>query len=106
MDNEIYDVAVVGYGPVGQLLAILLGQKGYRVAVFERWHQVYPLPRALHYDHEIARVLQAAGVIVFVASPVTYKGITERLAIAVALAGLAWIGQALRVQTTPGYSRA
>jgi 2-polyprenyl-6-methoxyphenol hydroxylase-like FAD-dependent oxidoreductase len=62
MDHEIYDVAVVGYGPVGQLLAILLGQKGYRVAVFERWHDVYPLPRALHYDHEIARVLQAAGV--------------------------------------------
>lgn len=62
MDHEIYDVAVVGYGPVGQLLAILLGQKGYRVAVFERWHEVYPLPRALHYDHEIARVLQAAGV--------------------------------------------
>lgn len=62
MDTAIYDVAVVGYGPVGQLLAILLGQQGYRVAVFERWNTVYPLPRALHYDHEIARVLQAAGV--------------------------------------------
>ena len=30
-----YDVAVVGYGPVGQTLAILLGQKGYRVARIE-----------------------------------------------------------------------
>ena len=62
MENEIYDVAIVGYGPTGQALAIFLGQKGYRVAVFERWHEVYPLPRAIHYDHEIARVLQAAGV--------------------------------------------
>ena len=25
-----YDVAIVGYGPVGQTLAILLGQRGWR----------------------------------------------------------------------------
>ena len=25
-----YDVAIVGYGPVGQALAILLGQRGWR----------------------------------------------------------------------------
>ena len=31
------DVAIAGYGPVGQTLAILLGQMGYAVAVFERW---------------------------------------------------------------------
>lgn len=62
MDNEIYDIAVVGYGPVGQTLSIFLEQKGYRVAVFERWPGVYPLPSAVHFDHEIARVLQAAGI--------------------------------------------
>jgi flavoprotein hydroxylase len=56
------DVAIVGYGPVGQLLAILLGQRGWRVRVFERWPEPYPLPRAVHFDHEIARVLQGAGV--------------------------------------------
>jgi flavoprotein hydroxylase len=56
------DVAIVGYGPVGQLLAILLGQRGWRVRVFERWPEPYPLPRAVHFDHEIGRVLQAAGV--------------------------------------------
>ena len=27
-DNEIFDVAIVGYGPVGAALAILLGQHG------------------------------------------------------------------------------
>jgi len=58
----LYDVALVGFGPVGQLLAILLGQRGWRVAALERWPGAYPLPRAVHFDHEIARVLQSAGV--------------------------------------------
>lgn len=56
------DVAIVGYGPVGQLLAILLGQRGHRVEVIERWPEPYPLPRAVHFDHEVGRILQLAGV--------------------------------------------
>jgi flavoprotein hydroxylase len=56
------DVAIVGYGPVGQTLAILLGQRGWRVHVVERWPEAYPLPRAVHFDHEVARILQSAGV--------------------------------------------
>ena len=34
--RERYDVAIVGYGPVGQALAILLGQRGWEVGVFEK----------------------------------------------------------------------
>ena len=60
--TRLYDVALVGFGPVGQLLAILLGQRGWQVAALERWPGAYPLPRAVHFDHEIARILQAAGV--------------------------------------------
>ena len=60
--REPYDVAIVGYGPVGQTLAILLGQRGWRVAVFEKQPAAYPLPRAVHFDHEIGRILQTAGV--------------------------------------------
>lgn len=56
------DVAIVGAGPVGLVLAILLGRRGWRVDVRERWPAPYPLPRAVHFDHEIGRVLQAAGV--------------------------------------------
>jgi 2-polyprenyl-6-methoxyphenol hydroxylase-like FAD-dependent oxidoreductase len=56
------DVAIVGYGPVGQTLAILLGQRGWRVAVLEKQPTAYPLPRAVHFDHEVARILQAAGL--------------------------------------------
>jgi len=61
-DSEVFDVAIVGYGPVGAALAILLGQRGLRVAVLERHASPYALPRAVHYDHEAARILQACGV--------------------------------------------
>jgi len=60
--RDSYDVAIVGYGPVGQTLAILLGQNGWAVGVFEKQPAPYPLPRAVHFDHEIGRLLQAAGV--------------------------------------------
>jgi 2-polyprenyl-6-methoxyphenol hydroxylase-like FAD-dependent oxidoreductase len=60
--DETYDVAIVGYGPVGEMAAILLGLQGRRVIVFERWPSMYPLPRAVLFDHEIGRVLQAAGL--------------------------------------------
>jgi len=60
--RERYDVAIVGYGPVGQALAILLGQRGWKVVVLEKQPAAYPLPRAVHFDHEVGRILQAAGV--------------------------------------------
>jgi 2-polyprenyl-6-methoxyphenol hydroxylase-like FAD-dependent oxidoreductase len=62
MAEADFDVAIVGYGPVGQGLAAMLGQKGYRVCVFERWPGLYPLPRACVVDHEIMRTLQSIGV--------------------------------------------
>src|SRR5690349_1594722 len=58
-----YDVAIVGYGPVGQTAAALLGRAGHRVAVFERFGCLYDLPRAIHFDHEIMRVWQALGIV-------------------------------------------
>jgi 2-polyprenyl-6-methoxyphenol hydroxylase-like FAD-dependent oxidoreductase len=57
-----YDVIIVGGGPVGQVLALLLGDRGWRIAVIERWSQPYALPRACAVDHEIARILQSAGL--------------------------------------------
>lgn len=56
------DVVVVGAGPVGTLLAILLGQRGKRVTLVERWSTHYDLPRAVTYDHEIARILATLGM--------------------------------------------
>jgi 2-polyprenyl-6-methoxyphenol hydroxylase-like FAD-dependent oxidoreductase len=56
------DVAIVGYGPIGQSLATLLGRRGWKVAVFDRQATLYPLPRACHLDHEAMRILQAMGI--------------------------------------------
>ena len=56
------DCLVVGAGPVGLLTALLLGRRGWRVQVVERWAARYPLPRACTIDHEALRILQAAGV--------------------------------------------
>ena len=57
-----FDVAIVGFGPVGQALAGWLGKAGHRVAAFERYQEIYRLPRAVHLDHEIMRLLQSLGV--------------------------------------------
>ncbi|MBO4252346.1 bifunctional 3-(3-hydroxy-phenyl)propionate/3-hydroxycinnamic acid hydroxylase [Streptomyces griseorubiginosus] len=57
-----YDVAIVGYGPVGQTLALNLGRKGHRVGVFERNDSLCGQPRAGGGDGEIMRLLQNLGV--------------------------------------------
>jgi hypothetical protein len=61
-DDDIFDVAIIGCGPVGALLAILLGRLNHRVVVLERHMAPYPLPRAVHSDDEIARAFAGAGV--------------------------------------------
>lgn len=57
-----FDVAIVGYGPTGATLAHLLGQCGLSVLVLERESAAYHLPRAVHFDAEVMRVLQWIGV--------------------------------------------
>lgn len=56
------DVVVVGLGPAGLLSCLLLGQKGYKVIGLDRWPTPYPLPRAVTFDHEIARILASLGI--------------------------------------------
>lgn len=62
MNEQIHDVTIVGAGPVGLMCARLLGLRGYDVVVAERWPSPYPLPRAVHFDHEIGRIFQSAGL--------------------------------------------
>lgn len=56
------DVAIVGLGPTGAVLANLLGAMGLSVLVLEKGDDVYPLPRAAHFDGETMRVFQSLGL--------------------------------------------
>ena len=62
MSHTIHDVAIIGYGPAGATLANLLGQYGLSVLVLEREAGIYPLPRAVHFDGEVMRVFETAGL--------------------------------------------
>ncbi|GAA5063765.1 3-(3-hydroxy-phenyl)propionate hydroxylase [Thermocatellispora tengchongensis] len=66
------DVLIVGFGPVGKLLAIQLGRRGHAVVVVDRQHAGYPLPRAVTHCSDFARILQSAGL-----APDTIPEITQ-----------------------------
>ena len=56
------DVLVVGLGPVGAALSALLVRQGVATIAIDRDAEVYPLPRAVHFDDEIMRLFQQLGV--------------------------------------------
>ena len=64
MSNSIpfYDVVLIGYGPVSEIMALALARQGRSVAVYERWRERFALPRAVCIDHELYRVLSALGM--------------------------------------------
>lgn len=55
-------VVVVGLGPVGATVALLIARAGAPVVALERDAELYPHPRAVALDDDALRVLQAAGV--------------------------------------------
>jgi 3-(3-hydroxy-phenyl)propionate hydroxylase len=57
-----FDVAIVGYGPVGAALANLLGMCALTTLVIEREPSIYHLPRAVSADGEAMRLFQTIGV--------------------------------------------
>ncbi len=56
------DVAIIGAGPAGVTLGNLLGARGLRTVIYERDAGIYPLPRAIHFDGEVMRVFETAGL--------------------------------------------
>ena len=61
-EADLFDIAIVGYGPTGATLASLVAQQDLSVLVIEREKDIYDLPRAVHFDDETMRVFQAAGI--------------------------------------------
>lgn len=62
-ENELYDVAIVGFGPAGAVAAAMLGDAGLKVWVGDRLLEVYDIPRAIALDHEIMRIFQQIGIV-------------------------------------------
>jgi 3-(3-hydroxy-phenyl)propionate hydroxylase len=61
--TQRFDVALVGAGPTGLVLANLLGQCGVQTVVIERGIEVFPVPRATHMDEETVRNLALTGLL-------------------------------------------
>jgi len=61
MSQPDYDVAIVGFGPVGAFTALLLAESGHRVAVYEASADPVVLPRAIGLDGESVRSFQRVG---------------------------------------------
>ena len=59
---EFFPVVIVGAGPAGIAAATLLGQYGIETLVLDRHETVYPLPRAVHADDEVYRILARLGI--------------------------------------------
>ncbi|HEY9107045.1 MAG TPA: bifunctional 3-(3-hydroxy-phenyl)propionate/3-hydroxycinnamic acid hydroxylase [Roseateles sp.] len=56
------DVIVVGLGPVGAALAVLLGRYGIRVLAIDKATEIFTKPRAIALDNEALRILQLVGL--------------------------------------------
>lgn len=61
-DEQVYDVAIVGYGPAGVTAANLAGQLGLRTVVVERDADVFPRQRAISIDAESLRIIRNLGL--------------------------------------------
>lgn len=61
-DDEIVDIAVIGAGPIGATAALLADRLGLTVVLVDRSAEVYPQPRAIHFDADIMRIFQFAGL--------------------------------------------
>lgn len=57
-----YDVAIIGFGPVGATLANILGQYNISTVILDKEASAYHLPRAVAFDDEVLRIFQSIGL--------------------------------------------
>ena len=60
--NQNFDVAVIGLGPAGSLIALLLESYGLKVLAIDKDQDIYSLPRAVTISDQGLRIAQAACI--------------------------------------------
>lgn len=58
----MYDLIIVGCGPVGAVAGNLAGAAGLSTLILDRADDIYTLPRAIHFDAHIMRIIQQIGL--------------------------------------------
>ena len=53
-----YDIAIVGYGPVGAMAANMFGSSNLNIIVIEPKNDIWDIPRAVALDGQAQRILQ------------------------------------------------
>ncbi|KAL9585327.1 MAG: hypothetical protein Q9212_001586 [Teloschistes hypoglaucus] len=61
--REDYDVVIVGGGPVGLFLGLVLAQKGFRIVILEAEPDIVQSPRALMYYPIVLHEFEKAGIL-------------------------------------------
>lgn len=61
--SQPYFAIIIGAGPVGLMLANLLGQSGATVLMLEKRATPHTIPRAISYDAETLRLFQKTGLL-------------------------------------------
>ena len=51
--NNFFDVIIIGFGPTGGTLASLLAKSNLSILTVREGKNLYPLPRAVHFDDEV-----------------------------------------------------
>ena len=60
--NNFFDVIIIGFGPTGGTLASLLAKSNLSILMLEKEKNLYPLPRAVHFDDEVMRVFETISI--------------------------------------------
>ena len=58
-----FDIAIIGYGPVGAVAANMFGASGHDVVVIEPKKDIWNIPRAVALDGQTQRIFQSMGII-------------------------------------------
>jgi 3-(3-hydroxy-phenyl)propionate hydroxylase len=61
-ESAAYDIVIIGAGPVGLTAANLALAHGLSVVVIEKEARPFPLPRAIHFNGDVLRIFQSAGL--------------------------------------------